>query len=50
MHHRITKAMAVLATAAMTLLPASPVFAHDQDERVVRPLFRNVSARVQPHW
>ena len=32
MHHRTTKAMAVLATAAMTLLPASPVFAHDQDD------------------
>jgi phospholipase C len=32
MYHRMTKAMAVLAATAITLLPASPAFAHDQDD------------------
>ena len=32
MHNRFTRAMAMMATAAMTLLPASPVLAQDGDD------------------
>jgi phospholipase C len=32
MRNRFTRAMAMMATAAMTLLPASPVLAHDGDD------------------
>ncbi len=32
MHHRVSKAMALVAAAAITMLPAGPAFAHDQDD------------------
>ncbi len=38
MVHRFNKAMAVIATAAMTLLPACPVFADDNDSPTRTPM------------
>jgi len=33
MHHCLTKVLATLTAAGITLLPASPAFAHDGDDR-----------------
>src|SRR5712672_1083651 len=38
MHHCFTKALATVTAAAITLLPASPAFAHDGDSDGATPI------------
>ena len=42
MHHRLTRAMAVVAASAMTLLPVYPASAHDKDDSSTKTPIQHV--------